>query len=199
MIAAETVAGPSFNWYDVAVGVALLYGIWSGVRTGLFGGILRVTGMILMVVAALHFYIPAGNWLKEATKVPEEPAKLLSFVVIAVAVYLVTLAVRNFITGRVKKFKFLALIDNLGGAVAGLVRMVVVMAFLTIMISLMRSPFWHQQVSTNSVFGATVVAQFPAVAEVVKKNFPETLWFADKLKRRDDPDVDNTGTTTTPR
>ena len=199
MIAAETVAGSSFNWYDVVVGLVLVYGIWNGVRLGLFGEILRVVGMVLMVVAALQFYIPAGNWLKDATKMSEEPAKLLAFVVIAVAVYLVTLAVRNFITARVKKVTFLALIDNLGGAVAGLVRMVVLMAFLTIAISLMRSPFWHRQVSTNSVFGATVVAQFPSVAKVVKKSFPESLWFAEQLKRRDDPDIDNSGTKTSPR
>jgi hypothetical protein len=114
-------------------------------------------------------------------------------------VYVLTLALRNFVTGRVKKFKFLAIVDNLGGAVAGVARMAVVMAFVTLMISLMRSPFWHRQVSTNSVFGSTVVAQFPAVQEVVKKSFPEKLWITDELKRREEPDVDNAGTKTAPR
>lgn len=200
MIAAETTAaGASFNWYDIVVGVALVYGIWGGVRTGLFGEILRVVGMILMIATALHFYIPAGNWLKGVTRISEEPARLTAFVVIAVVVYLIALAVRNFVTSRVKKLQFLALLDNLGGAVAGLVRMVVVMAFVTIMISLMRSPFWHDQVSKNSVFGSTVVAQFPAVSEVVKKRFPETLWMTEELKRREELDVENAGTKTSPR
>jgi membrane protein required for colicin V production len=198
MIAAETAAA-SFNWYDIVVAVALLYGVWSGVRMGLFGEILRVVGMILMIVAALHFYIPVGNWLKSVTRLSEEPARLTAFVVIALAVYLIALAVRNFVTGKVKKFKFWALTDNLGGAVAGLVRMTVVMAAVTIGISLMRSPFWHRQVSTNSVFGSTVVAQFPSVAEVVKKSFPEKLWITEELKRPDEPDVENAGTPTTPR
>jgi len=199
MIAAETAAAASFNWYDIVVAVALLYGVWSGVRTGLFGEILRVAGMILMIVAAVHFYVPAGNWLKDMIRMSEEPARLTAFVVIALAVYLIALAVRNFVTARVKKFKFWALIDNLGGAVAGLVRMIVVTAALTIGISLMRSPFWHKQVSTNSIFGSTVVAQFPSVAEVVKKSFPEKLWITQELKRPDEPDVENAGTKTTPR
>jgi membrane protein required for colicin V production len=198
MMAAET-AGRSFNWYDVVVVVALLYGVWSGVRMGLFGEILRVVGMILMIVAALHFYVPAGTWLRSVTRMSEEPAKLTAFVVIAVAVYLIALTVRNFVSGKVKKFKFWAVIDNLGGAVAGLVRMIVVMAAVTIGISLMRSPFWHQQVSTNSIFGSTVVAQFPSVAEVVKKRFPEKLWITEELKRRDEPDVESTGTKNPPR
>lgn len=199
MIAAETAAASSFNWYDIVVGVALLYGVWSGVRTGLFGEALRVVGIVLMVVAAVKWYIPAGDWLRDKTRMAEEPARLVAFVAIALVVYVVTLAVRNFVTGRVKKFKFLAIVDNLGGAVAGGARMAVVMAFVTLMISLMRSPFWHRQVSTNSVFGSTVVAQFPAVQQVVKKSFPEKLWITEELKRREEPDVDNAGTKTAPR
>jgi membrane protein required for colicin V production len=199
MIAAESAATSSFNWYDIVVGVALLYGVWSGVRMGLFGEVLRVAGIILMVLAAVKLYIPAGDWLRDTTRMAEEPSRLVAFVVIALVVYVLTLALRNFVTGRVKKFKFLAIVDNLGGAVAGVARMAVVMAFVTLMISLMRSPFWHRQVSTNSVFGSTVVAQFPAVQEVVKKSFPEKLWITDELKRREEPDVDNAGTKTAPR
>ncbi len=193
MMAAETAA--NWNWYDIVVGVMLLYGIWSGVRTGLFGEILRVIGLVAMLVAALRWYIQLGNAVQSATKMPEEPARLLAFVLMAIIVYLAVRAVRNFVQSRLKKMTFWAFVDNFGGAAAGLVRMVVVMGFLTIMISLMRSPFWHKQVSTSSRFGSYVVAQFPAVAEVVKKEFTETLWFTKDIKRRDAPDVDNTGTT----
>jgi membrane protein required for colicin V production len=199
MIAAESAAASSFNWYDIVFAVALLFGVWSGVRTGLFGEILRVVGMLLTVAAAVHFYVPAGDWLRALTRMPEEPARLTTFVAIALAVYFTLFALRNYVTGKIKKFKFWAMIDNLGGAVAGLVRMTVVMAAVTIGISLMRSPFWHRQVSTNSVFGSTVVAQFPSVLEVVKKNFPEKLWITQELKRANEPDVENTGTNNPPR
>jgi hypothetical protein len=158
-----------------------------------------VVGIALMVVAAVHLYIPAGERLHGWTDLAEEPAKLVAFVAIAVMVYLVSLIVRNFVAGRVKKIKFLAITDNVGGALAGLIRMAAVMAFLTIMISLIRSPFWHRQVSTNSVFGSAVVAQFPEVAAVVKKSFPEKIWITKELKRRDDPDVDVTGSPTKSR
>jgi membrane protein required for colicin V production len=199
MIAAETVTALSFNWYDIVVGLALAYGVWGGIRAGLFVEVLRVVGIGLMVAAALHFYIPAGDRLRSWTDLAEEPSKLLAFVAIAVAVYLVTLMIRNFVTGRVKKFTFLAFTDNVGGALAGLIRMAVVMAFVTIMISLTRSQFWHRQVSKNSAFGATVVAQFPEVAAVVKKSFPEKLWITQEIKRRDDPDLETTGSHTNSR
>jgi membrane protein required for colicin V production len=200
VIAAGTApAASSWNWYDAIVGVAILWGLWSGVRNGLFGEILRVLGLVAMVAAALKFYIPAGDWMQKTIKMPEEPARLLTFVVIAIVVYALAYRVRSFVHGRMKNFKFGAFIENVGGAFAGVVRMLVVMGFLTIIISLMRSPFWHQQVSTKSQFGVFVVSEFPAVAEVVKKEFPETLWFTEDIKRREEPDVENAGTKTTPR
>jgi uncharacterized membrane protein required for colicin V production len=185
VIAAETAS--TWNWYDAVVGIALLWGLGSGVRNGLTGEILRVLGLLAMVWVALKFYIPAGTWLQQSMKMPEEPARLTAFVVIAIGVYLLARWVRNFIHVRVKRFKFGAFLENMGGALVGVARMVVVMGFLTILISLMRSPFWHEQVSTRSQFGSFVVAKFPAVAEVVKKEFPETLWFTKDIKRREEP------------
>jgi membrane protein required for colicin V production len=191
MIAVDALATATFNWYDIVVGVGILYGLWSGLRTGLFGEILRVAGLVAMVVAAMRSYIPLGDWVRSRTKMTEEPARLLAFVLVAVAVYLAMRAVRNFVHGRLKKMHFWAFVENLGGAIAGVVRVLVVMTFLTILISLMRSPFWHEQVSKNSAFGSFVVDQFPAVQAVAKKQFPETLWFTKDLKRREDPDVDD--------
>ena len=144
----------------------------------------------------MNYLSQVGQWLHFVFggDVPDEPVRVHQAMARAVVVYLAVRAVRNIIHGRVKKMRFWATIDNLGGGVAGLTRMLVVMAFLTILISLMRSPFWHEQVSKNSQFGSYIVSQFPAVAEVVKKEFPETLWFTKSIKRRQEPDVDNAGT-----
>ena len=188
MLAAATTS--TWNWYDAVVGVALLWGLWSGVRNGLFGEIFRVLGVVAMVAAALKFYIPAGDWLRGTVRMPEEPARLTAFVVIALVVYVLAYRVRRFAHGKMKQFKFSAIIENIGGAFAGMTRMAMVMAFVTIVLSLMRSPFWHEQVSTRSQFGSYVVSEFPEVAALVKKEFEETLWTTEGIKRRDEPSVE---------
>jgi uncharacterized membrane protein required for colicin V production len=38
----------SFNWYDAVVLLALVFGLWMGVRRGLSGELLRVFGLVLM-------------------------------------------------------------------------------------------------------------------------------------------------------
>ena len=199
MIAAQTAAASSFNWYDLVVGVALAYGVWSGIRTGLFVELLRVVGIAAMVIVAVHFYIPLGDRLRDWSGIAREPARLTAFVAIAVAVYVISVVIRNLVRARANKVSLLAVTDNIGGALAGLIRMAVAMALVTIMISLMRSPFWHRQVSVNSVFGSAVVAQLPEVAAVVQRSFPEKLWITKELQRREEPDVENTGSNTPAR
>ena len=77
MVAAQTAAGQSFNWYDIVVGVALAYGVWSGIRTGIFVEILRVVGVVAMIAAALHFYVPVGDRLHEWSGIAREPSRLI--------------------------------------------------------------------------------------------------------------------------
>ena len=66
--------------------------------------------------------------------------------------------------------------------------MVVIMAWLSVILTLTRSPFWHEEIARNSRFGAFVVRQFPAVAE---KQFPEKMWFLKDLKRREEPNIED--------
>jgi uncharacterized membrane protein required for colicin V production len=139
-----SVTSPSgFNWFDVVVLLALVYGTWSGERAGLSGEFIRLFGLVLMAVLGLTYYLPAGKWLQGATGLVEELANLVAFISIAVAVYLATLLVRLLVHKRMKKLRFTAMLENVGGAMAGILRMAVFMAWLSLTLTMMRSPFWH--------------------------------------------------------
>lgn len=190
MFAAQSLFLMGWNWYDWFVALALLYGVWSGVRNGLVGEILWTVGMVTMVLVAVNFYEPVGNWLGSIVSVNLELAHLIAFIGLALIVYILTLSIRQVLHNRMKNKGLLsATVQNFGGAIAGVVRMAAVMSFVTICLCLTRSPFWHQQVGKDSWFGAYVVGQFPPVAEMVHKTFPEKLWFLENVKRREDPDL----------
>jgi uncharacterized membrane protein required for colicin V production len=182
---------PIVNWYDIAVCVILMYGIWSGIRTGFAGEIIRVLGLLLMVILAMSFYQPLGQWFQSVSSLTEDLANLLAFLGIAITVYLITAVVRLAVHRRMKEMATTAVIENVGGGVAGFLRMAVVMAWLSVMLALINSPFWNQQVAQDSRFGSFVVRQFPAVAAVVGKKLPEKRTpFMEDLKRREDPDFE---------
>jgi uncharacterized membrane protein required for colicin V production len=179
------------NWYDIVVLVALLYGVWSGLRTGFSGEIIRVLGLVLMVVLALAFYLPLGAWLQHQTNLTDELANLLAFLSIAVVVYVIATAVRMAVHRRVQQLGTTALIENVGGAVAGCLRMGVLMAWLTVMLALISSPFWHQQIARNSFFGSYVVSEVPAVADFLEKKFPEKAQMLENWRGHEKPPAES--------
>jgi len=187
------------NWYDVVVVIALLYGVWSGVRAGLTGEVIRVVGLILMVVVALASYQSAGDWMAAHSMMPVETAELLAFLSIAVVVYLISMAVRLAMHRRMKEYRFSALVENVGGGCAGVVRMTVIMAWLTVVLSLSADPSLRRNIDSESCFGSFVVHQLPALQTVVEKSLPKNRWFTQELKRRPESNYEEAGATDTNR
>jgi len=191
LIAATTPPPPSgLNWFDVFVGLVILYGLWRGIRTGLTGEFIRATGWILLIVATLKWYRRIGEWVQAHTKMDPDLANLVSFIVLGILLYTCALAIRWFAERKRSKFKFGAFLENMGGAVLGVARMVAVTAFITVMLCLVRSPFWHTQIGEESMYGRFIVSKLPAVAEVVQKKFPETFFRLKEIKRPDERTVD---------
>jgi membrane protein required for colicin V production len=178
----------TLNWYDWVVAVAVVYGLWSGLRTGLSGELLRVLSWVLMVAAAVFFFEPVGAWLARTLRLAREPANLIAFVVLVVMVYVIMLAIRWLVTKRFPRQPMAAFLENFGGALAGALRMTVMMGLLTVVLCLTRSAWWHTQVGKNSRFGAGVIHYLPAVEAMTRKQFDEKVWFLKDVKRRDEPD-----------
>jgi uncharacterized membrane protein required for colicin V production len=181
----------------LVVVLALLYGVWSGVRAGLTGEVIRVIGLILMVVVALASYQSVGDWIVAHSRRTDETAHLIAFVSIAVMVYLISVAVRLALHRRMQQYKFSALMENVGGGCAGMVRMTVIMAWLTVILSLSADDFLRRNIDVESCFGSFVVHHLPALQSVVEKSLPKSRWFTQDLKRRPEPSNAEGGATDT--
>jgi uncharacterized membrane protein required for colicin V production len=188
----------ALNWYDFVVIVALIYGAWSGLRAGLTGEIIRVIGLVLMIVLAFQLYQPLGNWLQAHSPLTGEAVYLVAFVSIAVVVHLLALAARLAAHRHVQKLKLAAMIENVGGSLAGVIRMIVIMAWLTAFLCLAGSDFWRHEVGEQSRFGSFVATFVPTVKAMFEKNFPERkTGLMPDLKRRPEPDYEGGGPTNT--
>ncbi len=185
------------NWYDILVVVALFYGVWSGIRAGLTGEIIRVIGMVLMLVIASEFHQSLGDWIYANSPLPEAGAQLIAFVSIAVVVYLITLWIRLATRKRMQELKTAALVENVGGGFAGVVRMVLVMAWVTVVLSLSTSTSLQDQVGVKSRFGTLVLNALPTVRSAMEKNLPEKDWFLQDVKRRPELNYEAGGPTNT--
>ena len=192
MIVAQTLIKFETHWYDALVVIALIIGLWNGMRTGFSGEVLRAVGLVLAVIAGVRYYAAAGQWLMKHFALVPERANVLMFVVIVLGVHLVfglaRLAVRRWTRNR----PLSGFIENIGGALAGLTRMWAIMVAVTVYLCLLQSEFWHEQVGRESRFGRCVVQQFPDLAPVVQKREVEKIWFLREPKRRPEFDIEQT-------
>lgn len=189
MILAELPFGA--NWFDVLWAIALLYGLWDGIRSGFVGEVVRVGGWVLMLWLGLKYYLTAGDWMKKQFMMDTEVARLTAFVVIVLGTYIVMLIIRHYTGKWTTRMKRSGLIENVGGALLGVSRLAMAMAFLTIWLSLVRSPFWHRHVSKESRFGSSVVNELPDVKKVVETPYPEKFPLFRDIERPIDADEED--------
>ena len=185
------------NWFDVVWAIALVFGLWDGLRTGALGEMIRFGSWVLMIWLAVKYYVQAGDWFRAQSRVAEEPARLIAFVAIIIGVYIVSFFIRRLVHHLMQKSRSAAFLENFGGMVLGVMRMAIVMAVLTIWLSLVRSPFLHKHISTNSIFGSAVVKMIPSVEEVARKKYPETIPLFRDIDRPFDIGSDDLATNTT--
>jgi uncharacterized membrane protein required for colicin V production len=166
------------NWYDIVVVGALFYGVWSGISAGLTGEIIRLAGLVLMIVLASEFHQFVGDWLHANSPLTDDAAQAVAFIGIAVMVYLITLAIRLRTAKRMQELKVAALLENVGGGFAGAIRVVVIMAWITVVLSLSTSSYFADQVGIKSRFGSLVLDRLPEVRAAMNNS-----WFSPKASQ----------------
>jgi uncharacterized membrane protein required for colicin V production len=192
MILAQTLIKFDTHWYDALVMIALVIGLWNGMRTGFSAEVLRAVGLVLGVIAGVRYYAAAGQWLAKYFELLPERANVLMFVAIVLGVHMVFGLVRMAVGHRTRNRPLSGFIENVGGALAGLTRMGAIMVAVTVYLCLLQSEFWHEQVGRESKFGQRVVQEFPDLVPAVQKREMEKAWFLRELKRRPEPDIEQT-------
>ncbi|NQU10224.1 CvpA family protein, partial [bacterium] len=134
MFAAQSTSSLGVNWYDFVVLVVLLFGLWSGVRAGLSSELIATLGLLLVILLAPTCYPPVGAWIQDHSRFAVEHANLLAFVAIAVVIYGLTVILREFTRRRRQRRAWPALIETVGGGLAGILRLAVFMTCVTILL-----------------------------------------------------------------
>lgn len=181
----------TLNWYDYIMVLMLLSGFYTGLRAGLVRSSLRIGTWILMTAVALLFYPTLGMWLNDIGGVEKDSANMQAFILVGLVVYIPCYFASREIMFRMSQRSLPAWLDNAGGVLLGAVWMVVVIIWLCLVLAVVHSPFWHEQVACNSYVGARVVQPFPSIAAMDEKKTSDKPWFMEPLKRREEPTADD--------
>lgn len=169
--------GVDFNGTDIVAGLVLLGGFVRGWRRGLSGELARLAGVAVALWAGWRFHAPIGLWIYRHTRLAEQGAYALAFVVAVGAGYLTMLAVRVLLR-QLMEFTFKGKLERWGGGLCGLAKSAVAVAAAIVFLSLVPAEGVRRAVAEASWVGRLVQAHVPPLYARLAERYPALpdLW-----------------------
>lgn len=160
------------NWLDILIIVLLLFFVWKGFRAGLVGAIGGFLGIIVGIWAGSHFMTNVGAWLMAVLNIENSSlANIIGFVLIFVAINIVTSIIVWIINKVFNIIPFIGLANKLAGAIIGFIGGSLAIAALVYFLSL----FSFSDTLSNVLISSQLAGIAVEVAVIVKPFIPEAI------------------------
>ncbi len=116
---------------DIVIGLLLIYGLYKGLKNGLFVEIASIIALIAGLYGAIHFSYIAGDYLSKNMEWNERYINITSFIITFVIIVLVVHLAGKFLT-KIADFAMLGLLNKLAGAIFGVLKVAVILGALLV-------------------------------------------------------------------
>ncbi len=160
------------TWVDLIAALALVRGIYVGLRKGFFSELLRLLAYVGTLAAAIYLYKPAGEYLTLNTFLNERAARAVAFVVLFVLFYLATKLIVALLHKLLKVGEGGA-VNRMLGAIAAVCRWVVILSLVLTLID--RSPLepLKKDIHDRSITGQAISQVVPSLFEFMGTFSPQ--------------------------
>lgn len=150
----------------VALAVAAAVAVHGFFRR-LSGEVAGLIGSVVALVVGLSVCRPLGAWMYEHTRLEEQPARAVAFLVTVITAMVLMVLLRVLLS-RLMKLVFEPTTDRIGGVVAGFLRGTVYVILFFLLMNLWPHEYLNRVFGEESVIGTAVVEQIPFVRERIK-------------------------------
>jgi len=119
------------SFLDIILGLLLLYGLWKGLKNGLFVEIASIIALIAGIYGAIHFSYYAGDYLSQNMNWEERYINITAFVITFIIIVLVVQLLGKFLT-KIADFAMLGLLNKVAGALFGVLKVAVIVGAILI-------------------------------------------------------------------
>lgn len=116
---------------DIVLGLLLIYGLYKGLKNGLFVEIASIIALVAGLYGAIHFSYIAGDYLSENMQWNERYINITAFIITFIIIVLVVNLAGNFLT-KIADFAMLGLLNKLAGAIFGALKVAVIVGALLV-------------------------------------------------------------------
>ncbi|MGS0525956.1 CvpA family protein [Zobellia nedashkovskayae] len=119
------------SFLDIILGLLLLYGLWKGLKNGLFVELASIIALIAGIYGAIHFSYYAGDYLSQNMEWNERYINIAAFAITFVVIVLAVQLAGRFLT-KIANFAMLGLLNKVAGGIFGVVKVAVILGALLI-------------------------------------------------------------------
>lgn len=111
---------------DILLGILLVWGLWKGLKNGLFMEIASIVALIAGIYGAIHFSYITGDYLSEHLEWDEHNMSIIAFVVTFVLIIIIVHLAGKLLT-KVANFAMLGLLNKIAGAIFGTLKVAILL------------------------------------------------------------------------
>ncbi len=116
---------------DIIIGLLLAYGLYKGLRNGLFVELASIAALIAGIFGAIRFSYIAADYLSSRLEWDERYIKLTAFVITFIIIVFAVHLLGKTLT-RIADFALLGFLNKLAGGIFGLVKVAVILGALLV-------------------------------------------------------------------
>jgi len=126
------------SFIDIILGLLLAYGLYKGLKNGLFVELASLIALVAGIFGAIHFSYIAGDYLSQNMNWDERYIKITSFVITFVAIVILVNFAGKFLT-KIADFAMLGLLNKIAGGLFGTLKVAIILGALLIFIERVNS------------------------------------------------------------
>ncbi len=136
------------SFLDIVLGILLIWGLYKGLKNGLFVELASLVALIAGIYGSIHFSYIAGDYLSQNMNWNDRYIKIASFLITFIAIVLLVHLAGKFLT-KIADFAMLGILNKIAGAIFGALKVAVILGALLIFFEKATSSFKFINQSTK--------------------------------------------------
>ncbi|MDT0620296.1 CvpA family protein [Croceitalea vernalis] len=163
------------SFIDIVLGILLIWGLYKGLKNGLFVELASLVALIAGIYGSIHFSYIASDYLSENMDWNDRYIKIASFLITFIAIVIIVNLAGKFLT-KIADFAMLGLLNKIAGAIFGALKVAVILGALLIFFEKATSSFnfVNEETQTDSILYKPIRDIGDFVFSTVLKEKPNT-------------------------
>jgi len=123
--------GYIMNFLDIVLGLLLIWGLYKGLKNGLFVELASLIALIAGIYGAIHFSYIAGDYLAENFNWDEKYMNITSFTITFIVIVLAIHYAAKLLT-KIADFAMLGMLNKIAGGIFGTLKIAVIIGAVLI-------------------------------------------------------------------